>query len=1172
MFACSSLLSRSAASLRSGGLSRAVVGAVGHDRAHGHKTGLRTPHQRMDTPLLPRTEQPSREYDWARWARLCMAFGATINAGFSTLGVGLTIGWLACGPAQNTCEHHPTQRFEQLIPPALGIGLLQGVVFRRVTGTQGDEMGYKNAIALYMPINVSPRQAFQSLFAVSLGWVGLAFPVFMFVSSNSWVNPALPKIPNFNPLVLTASWAYIIICVWTVVLIGGLWGWVNAPRAMSVQPLVVLPKTLLDRVAAVVSFGALAMFGYSTGLATLCAANTVALVDTNTWQVKLGYPDIGCAGQFIGHFGPHGLPTNDGSFYYPAAFWMWSAGWIAWIVLTVIGVIVQIALVYKRASAESKHGQTLGDRKRHLKKNKTTVSAEAPGRLVSQVSRSRSWSEPDEAAPRISLTRSSPPGSPARRTDDDRAGIMVTKLTMGLVSAVVLAAVFISLGFMVSGDALYATDYRIWGLVAGGFACLTSVLAVAAATGVQGPATSPGYAGDLRAINPTDQPTHAAGPSPYKLFVCDRSITWCLTAVGAVTVGMVAVAAMTTVSHMQNARVSYQDSLGLNPYSTGTLHYVILVGVLLSGIFALMIDTAQTEPSRRRRNAGPLAFFTALSMLLCVGTCLSVSSSLPIFVTMVSTLAVVNALCYSLAIHRSTLPSRRYTALSVVLVLCCSCGLLYLSASLIATVTPPWGCPTTSRPTLAAGPPWSCIDLAATVDPTTVYDQVVPPLVSLITTFILSLGVIVGGRQDGLPSMRNPLPSMCLLNGENSQNVYPATVLPAYGQPLFFMVLSRVIFFAFAINLLAELYNLKKCTVIDMWEWSTCGPPHDIALDLMGTASMVGFFVTYFNFVEVCQNGVMKGLVYPVDEKILDRWLLRPWATGRRTKALREFVLLRSAMMGLCTTIYCGVPVVIVLMLIGPKKQLPFGPSGISWLDIVPRLYGFGWWDGRMSRWTFIWIKSSFAATVASICVIVGYAAGTSRVLLRDITERTRRLENATMAELLPHPVHLVASTLFVCGCVVGSVGAACLDNTLVGTTCTHTQSVILLSVGWPAVGAAILLELALPHIPQLLESWNVAMAARLDDVVSADVPVGSEPEPEPESVPYNLSPAVPGEAASAHVSSSRDGGGGGSRTLRADDSVDSLNQSVRSLFPATSLIHFQPAGMRGSDNRLSMI
>lgn len=1131
--------------------------------------------QSMERPLLPRQEQATRpDFEWARWARLCMAFGATVSAGFSTLGLGLTVGWLACGPAQNTCTHHPTERFEQLIPPALGIGLLQGVLFRRVTGTHGDETGYDNAIALYMPINVSPRQAFQSLFAVALGWVGLAFPVFLSVASNSWVNPVLPKLPNYNPLALTATWTYAITIVWAAVLVGGLWGWVNAPRASPVEPLVTLPKTLLTRAAGCVSFAALAMFGYSTGLATLCAANTVSLAGANTWQARLGYPDVGCAGQFNGQYAQNKFtPAGDGNFYAATAYWMWVAGWISWMVLTVVGVIIQVALLYRRASAESKFGRTLGDQKRRLaSKDRTRTSTEAPARLVGTGSRVRSRSEPEEVDLREDLLASLPRGSPGSFSRDDRAGIMVTKLTMGFISFGLLSALFCSLGFMISGDGLYGIDYRLVGGVAGGFACLTSGLAVAAATGAQAPATSRASADGWRALNRADELAHSAAAAPYKFFVCDRAFTWVLTVAGTVTLGIVVIAAMTTVSHMQTTEVTYQDSLGLNPYSTGTLHYAILAGVLLSGIFGLMFDTAQTGPSRRWRSAAPLTFFITLSMLLCVGVSLSVSSSLSIFVTTVSTLAVVNGLCYSLAIHRSTLPSRRYTALTVVLVLGGSCGILYLAASSIATVTPPWGCPTKSRPALAAGPPWSCIDLTATVDPTTVYDQVVPPLVTLITMFLLALSVIVGGRRHELPSMER------WMKPADSLYIYPATVLPAYGQPLFFQVLCRVIFFVFALNLLGELYNLKHCTVVDMWEWTTCGAPHDIALDLLGTSSMVGFGVTYFNFFEVCQNGVMDGKVQPVDERILDRWLLRPWATGRRTKALREFVLLRAAMMSLCTTLYCGVPVLIVLVLIGPQKQLPFGPSGISWLGIVPRLYGFGWWDGRMSRWVFIWIKCSFAATVASICVIVGYAAGTSRVLLRDIATRTHRLEKATLAELLPHPVHLVASTLFVCGCVIGSVGAACIDNTLVGTTCTHTQSVILLSVGWPVVGAAILLEMALPHIPVLLKSWQVAMSARVADVPAGSGPLDlrdnlalnspgstpeSEPEPEPELEPGNPYPVaalrtkVTFPRAASTDGGAVDGDAGGSSRGVAGDGFSSLGSlsltpSVRFPFPTT--------------------
>ena len=40
-----------------------------------------------------------QELTWARYGRLGMGFGSTISAAFSTLGLGLTIGWLACGPS-----------------------------------------------------------------------------------------------------------------------------------------------------------------------------------------------------------------------------------------------------------------------------------------------------------------------------------------------------------------------------------------------------------------------------------------------------------------------------------------------------------------------------------------------------------------------------------------------------------------------------------------------------------------------------------------------------------------------------------------------------------------------------------------------------------------------------------------------------------------------------------------------------------------------------------------------------------------------------------------------------------------------------------------------------------------------------------------------------------------
>ena len=854
----------------------------------------------MEQSLLPREDtrlaNAEPQFQWARWARLGMGFGATLNAGFSTMGLGLTIGWLACGPAHDTCTHHPTERFEQIIPPALGIGLLQGVLFRRVTGTQGDETGYENAIALYMPVNVSPRQAFQSLFAVALGWVGLAFPVFLSVVSTSWTNPLLPKIPTFNPLVLTPDWSYTIIVAWAMVLVVGMWGWVNAPRATSDG--LSLPKTGFDRVAGVMSFFALFMFGYSTGLPTLCAANSLALAGTTTWQTRLGYPDVGCAGAFTGAFeGGKFVPDSDGNFYTGTAFWLWAAGWITWIVLTVFGLILQVVLLYRRAAAEAGSGRTLGDRKKVSQPAKRTFSVEAPGRLggaqTNNKPRSRSWSEPDDRGP--GLTGSPPRGSPTSSSGNDRAGIQVAKLIMGVVSLVVLAGVFCSLGFMLSGDAIYDIDYRMLVLAAVACLCVTCVLAVAAAHGVQGPAPVGDSADGWRSLNSRAPEM----PGAYKLFVCDRVFTWALTAIGTIAVAAAAVAAMATTSHLRPDRISYQDTLGLNPYSAGFLHYVIFAGVLLAGTFALMFDTAHTEHSRRRRNAGSLTFFIMLSMLLCVGISLSVSSSLSIFITMVCTLAVVNGLCYSLAIHRSTLPSRRYTAFTVVLVLCGSCGLLYLSAAVVGTVIPPWGCPTAGSPGLAAGPPWACIDLTqpAPINPTTVYYQVTPPLVAIITLFLLALAVIAGGRWDTQSVNDTPRSSADRLY------VYPPTALPTYGQPLFWIVLSKVLFFCFFANFLGELMNLRSCEVVDMWDWTQCGPPHDIALDLMGTASMVGFFVTLFNFPEICQKGVMLGKVQPVDERILERWLLRPWATGSKVKALREFVLVRAAMMGFCTTL-----------------------------------------------------------------------------------------------------------------------------------------------------------------------------------------------------------------------------------------------------------------------------
>jgi hypothetical protein len=181
-----------------------------------------------------------------------MGFGATANAAFCTLGVGLTLGWLYYGPAGAACPagspgaHDPSERFEQIIPPAIGVGLLQGVLYRRVTGKLGDESWRENAIAIYLPRAVSPRMAFQSLFAVAVGWVFLAFPVFESVRLESWTCGDSAYIPGFNPLPLTPNWAYAIIGLWCAVLLIGMWGWVNAPRGSSTRllPKVRVPYTI----------------------------------------------------------------------------------------------------------------------------------------------------------------------------------------------------------------------------------------------------------------------------------------------------------------------------------------------------------------------------------------------------------------------------------------------------------------------------------------------------------------------------------------------------------------------------------------------------------------------------------------------------------------------------------------------------------------------------------------------------------------------------------------------------------------------------------------------------------------------------------------------------------------------------------------------------------------
>ena len=63
----------------------------------------------------------------------------------------------------------------------------------------------ENAIPLLLPLKVSPRQAFQSLFAVAFGWVGMAFPVFLSISGSSFTLYG-PKVPDYNPLPLVWRW------------------------------------------------------------------------------------------------------------------------------------------------------------------------------------------------------------------------------------------------------------------------------------------------------------------------------------------------------------------------------------------------------------------------------------------------------------------------------------------------------------------------------------------------------------------------------------------------------------------------------------------------------------------------------------------------------------------------------------------------------------------------------------------------------------------------------------------------------------------------------------------------------------------------------------------------------------------------------------------------------
>ena len=67
---------------------------------------------------------------WARLGRLGMGFGATVNAAFCTLGIGLTIGWLAYGPSGGAC------------PSIGGAGVPPGCHSTRATSSRSHELIY----------------------------------------------------------------------------------------------------------------------------------------------------------------------------------------------------------------------------------------------------------------------------------------------------------------------------------------------------------------------------------------------------------------------------------------------------------------------------------------------------------------------------------------------------------------------------------------------------------------------------------------------------------------------------------------------------------------------------------------------------------------------------------------------------------------------------------------------------------------------------------------------------------------------------------------------------------------------------------------------------------------------------------------------------------------------
>lgn len=206
--------------------------------------------------------------------------------------------------------------------------------------------------------------------------------------------------------------------------------------------------------------------------------------------------------------------------------------------------------------------------------------------------------------------------------------------------------------------------------------------------------------------------------SGYYLCVCDRPQTLVLTICGVLAICVAALTGVTLTAHMQAETVDDQDTLGINPYVKGSLHWLLMGSIAISSVFAIFLDssTAYNEQFGQRQRGPPavLTCFAGLSMLLCICVALSISSSLPIFVVASGCLAIVNGIIYSLAAHRSSLPSRRYTASALLTVLVLSSALLIMAGKYLATKVPIWGCPGPGSFVTFSGPPWACIDLVST--------------------------------------------------------------------------------------------------------------------------------------------------------------------------------------------------------------------------------------------------------------------------------------------------------------------------------------------------------------------------------------------------------------------------------------------------------------------------